>query len=136
MKKNLFLSLALSASLFLTSVTSVVNAQSTVKKAVNTRQVEKSYYTCPMHPQVKKDQAGKCPICGMALIEKKVQVKKTMKMQQMQDTARVKKHQMMENREKTPMKRDSMMKKGQMMKHQGVEKMKKDTAKMKRRIGM
>lgn len=25
-------------------------------------------YTCPMHPQVKLAQAGKCPMCGMALI--------------------------------------------------------------------
>ncbi|WP_257658235.1 heavy metal translocating P-type ATPase [Parapedobacter lycopersici] len=25
-------------------------------------------YTCPMHPQVLKDEPGKCPICGMALI--------------------------------------------------------------------
>ena len=26
-------------------------------------------YTCPMHPQVKADQAGSCPICGMKLVE-------------------------------------------------------------------
>lgn len=25
-------------------------------------------YTCPMHPQVIKDQPGKCPICGMDLV--------------------------------------------------------------------
>lgn len=25
-------------------------------------------YTCPMHPQVLKDEPGKCPLCGMALI--------------------------------------------------------------------
>ncbi|PUZ24954.1 heavy metal translocating P-type ATPase [Chitinophaga parva] len=25
-------------------------------------------YTCPMHPQVLKDQPGKCPLCGMALV--------------------------------------------------------------------
>src|SRR5262245_60287251 len=24
-------------------------------------------YTCPMHPDVKSDQPGSCPICGMAL---------------------------------------------------------------------
>jgi Cu+-exporting ATPase len=28
-------------------------------------------YTCPMHPEVKQDQPGKCPKCGMALVEKK-----------------------------------------------------------------
>ena len=26
------------------------------------------YYTCSMHPQVKEDHPGKCPICGMELI--------------------------------------------------------------------
>lgn len=28
------------------------------------------YYTCPMHPDVKKDEAGQCPICGMDLVKK------------------------------------------------------------------
>jgi histidinol phosphatase-like enzyme len=28
-------------------------------------------YTCPMHPEVKSDKPGKCPKCGMNLIEKK-----------------------------------------------------------------
>ncbi|WP_434978278.1 multicopper oxidase domain-containing protein [Daejeonia sp. YH14] len=27
-----------------------------------------SYYTCPMHPQVKEPKPGKCPICGMDLV--------------------------------------------------------------------
>jgi membrane fusion protein, copper/silver efflux system len=30
----------------------------------------KVYYTCAMHPQVRQDGPGKCPICGMELIEK------------------------------------------------------------------
>jgi len=25
------------------------------------------YYTCPMHPSVKADKPGDCPICGMRL---------------------------------------------------------------------
>jgi hypothetical protein len=29
-----------------------------------------SYYTCPMHPQIKEAQPGNCPICGMTLIKK------------------------------------------------------------------
>jgi hypothetical protein len=30
------------------------------------------YYTCSMHPQVHQIKAGKCPICGMDLVFKKV----------------------------------------------------------------
>ncbi len=29
-----------------------------------------SYWTCPMHPQIVRDAAGSCPICGMDLVEK------------------------------------------------------------------
>lgn len=28
-----------------------------------------SYYTCPMHPSVKSDQPGSCPVCNMSLIQ-------------------------------------------------------------------
>ena len=28
---------------------------------------KKVIYVCPMHPQVRKDGPGTCPICGMAL---------------------------------------------------------------------
>lgn len=31
----------------------------------------KKEYTCPMHPEVVKDEPGKCPKCGMKLEEKK-----------------------------------------------------------------
>lgn len=27
-----------------------------------------SKYTCPMHPEIVKDAAGVCPICGMNLV--------------------------------------------------------------------
>jgi Cu(I)/Ag(I) efflux system membrane fusion protein len=30
------------------------------------------YYTCPMHPQIKKDVPGQCPICGMDLVKKEL----------------------------------------------------------------
>ncbi len=29
-------------------------------------------YTCPMHPEVISDEPGKCPICGMFLVEREV----------------------------------------------------------------
>ncbi len=36
---------------------------------VQTKQEQKKeVWTCPMHPQVKKDGPGKCPICGMTLV--------------------------------------------------------------------
>ncbi len=28
-------------------------------------------YTCPMHPEVRKNEPGRCPICGMALLPEK-----------------------------------------------------------------
>jgi len=28
----------------------------------------RTQYTCPMHPQIVRDQPGKCPICGMELV--------------------------------------------------------------------
>lgn len=28
------------------------------------------YYTCPMHPDIRLDQPGDCPICGMSLVKK------------------------------------------------------------------
>lgn len=31
-----------------------------------------TYYTCTMHPEIKKDQPGKCPKCGMTLVKKQV----------------------------------------------------------------
>lgn len=30
------------------------------------------YYTCPMHPTVKSDQQGVCPICNMNLVKRKI----------------------------------------------------------------
>ena len=29
-------------------------------------------YTCPMHPEIREDHPGACPICGMALESKTV----------------------------------------------------------------
>ena len=31
-------------------------------------QIIDSYYTCSMHPQIREEKPGKCPICGMTLI--------------------------------------------------------------------
>jgi hypothetical protein len=32
-----------------------------------TRPVAAALYTCPMHPEVRSPQPGKCPSCGMTL---------------------------------------------------------------------
>lgn len=32
----------------------------------------KTVYTCPMHPEIVQDKAGKCPKCGMNLTAKEV----------------------------------------------------------------
>jgi hypothetical protein len=34
-------------------------------------------YTCEMHPEVVSDKPGKCPKCGMTLIPKKDEAKKS-----------------------------------------------------------
>jgi len=34
--------------------------------------VQETVYTCPMHPDIHGDKAGKCPECGMALEPKQV----------------------------------------------------------------
>ena len=44
----------------------------TTSKSTNTSQKAaqlKKYYTCSMHPTIKQEQPGKCPICNMKLIE-------------------------------------------------------------------
>jgi hypothetical protein len=38
--------------------------------ATQTSPPPQSYYTCPMHPQIKEEKPGNCPICGMTLIKK------------------------------------------------------------------
>lgn len=37
----------------------------------------KSVYTCPMHADVRSDAPGKCPKCGMALVENVQKAAKT-----------------------------------------------------------
>lgn len=37
---------------------------------------EQKIYTCPMHPEIIRNEQGKCPICGMELVEKSNKGKK------------------------------------------------------------
>jgi len=45
--------------------------KSTNEKPATTKEVAKLQYTCPMHAEVVSDKPGKCPKCGMDLVEKK-----------------------------------------------------------------
>ena len=40
---------------------------SSTKSSLQSSSIHASAYICPMHPQVRQDAEGECPICGMAL---------------------------------------------------------------------
>ena len=61
--KNYFLSLILIA------VASPVFAQNDPVK-IQTTSADSLIYTCPMHPEIISDKTGKCPKCGMDLVQK------------------------------------------------------------------
>jgi hypothetical protein len=46
-----------------------MNAQTPTIKPMTDQQSSKKY-TCPMHPEIVTDKPGKCPKCGMTLVEK------------------------------------------------------------------
>ncbi len=44
------------------------SSDSTTEHQHSYEQVEETTYTCSMHPQIRQNKPGKCPICGMDLI--------------------------------------------------------------------
>jgi len=38
-------------------------------------------YTCPMHPEIIREQPGKCPICNMELVKKEADAKRTVEVE-------------------------------------------------------
>ena len=48
---------------------STIHAQEKVISDTEVEMMEKATYTCSMHPEVKMDQPGDCPKCGMELIK-------------------------------------------------------------------
>jgi len=64
MKKILLLAMAC-----LTMYIGFSQDKKTSKAKADTSAVPK-IYTCPMHPDVLSDKPGRCPHCGMALLEK------------------------------------------------------------------
>ena len=59
----------LSLILLLIAVVSPLFAQSNLAK-VQITSTDSTIYTCPMHPGIISDKPGKCPKCGMDLIQK------------------------------------------------------------------
>lgn len=49
------------------------------QKPVKKDSTQHKVYTCPMHSEVISDKPGKCPKCGMTLVEKKPAHKGKMK---------------------------------------------------------
>lgn len=53
----------LSFLLFMLAMVSGCNQKNHVKE-------EGVYYTCPMHPDIIKEEPGQCPVCAMDLVKK------------------------------------------------------------------
>ena len=78
MKTNFFYSFILVLGLTF-SVSSFANVSGQTPKKTETK-AHPMKYTCPEHPEVVMNKPGKCPKCGMALVEKKeMKEKKDMK---------------------------------------------------------
>lgn len=66
MKNNIQIAILFLAVLFMACSNETVQETQTDHK-----QHPEKTYTCPMHPEIIRNEPGKCPICGMILIEKK-----------------------------------------------------------------
>lgn len=70
MKKKLLIALISISALCMINACS---SSTPKEKAAAPKEVAKVQYTCPMHPEVISDKPGKCPECGMELVEKKTE---------------------------------------------------------------
>lgn len=61
--------------IFLLSLFVLISSCQSAKEEVTTQTKAgvKSYYTCSMHPQIREDKPGKCPICHMNLTKVEVE---------------------------------------------------------------
>ena len=93
MKTKFFYSMILAIGLiFAGSATLNAQTTTTTTKQTTTKTTTKPVakkYTCPEHPEVVMNKPGKCPKCGMALVEKK-EMKKEMMEKKTETTKKVK----------------------------------------------
>lgn len=68
--RDLVRSIPLITLLLATTVVGIVGCQKPVAEEVAEEAGEATYYTCSMHPQVRQDEPGTCPICHMDLVAK------------------------------------------------------------------
>tara|TARA_Y100000590_G_scaffold470776_1_gene670451 strand:- start:81136 stop:82524 length:1389 start_codon:yes stop_codon:yes gene_type:complete len=55
------------ATLFVSCDKLIVDSSKSGTESAHSKETVKSYYTCSMHPQIREDKPGKCPICHMNL---------------------------------------------------------------------
>ena len=112
MKNNYLLPVVLFfvVTIFFTFSVNQANSQTPSSNPVKQDTVK---YTCPMHPEVIKNEPGKCPKCGMTLVIKKDKKKSEMKC----DSIMMKQCQIKMKHDSTSMKKRKMMQDTMSMKH-------------------
>ena len=101
MKKSLIYSIILIGGLLLTAALTHAQEPETKEPVTEEQQV---MYTCPMHPEVVQAEPGKCPKCGMELVEKKEMHKE--KKCEKKDTAKMHQEHMKHEKEGCKKKHD------------------------------
>jgi hypothetical protein len=76
MKKVMLMAVAILFSVATVFAAHNTNPLSDTTKTKKVKPAPKVQYTCTMHPEVLSDKPGKCPKCGMTLVEKKPAKKK------------------------------------------------------------
>ena len=68
--KIILSSMAFAAIIITTACTAQQKKTNTETESKTTEQeMAQTQYTCPMHPEVVQNEPGKCPQCGMTLVE-------------------------------------------------------------------